>query len=425
MVPSHLDASTTEGVGFLASGWIQIGLAALVLSRPTRAALAGTIVASVAFIVAWGISRTEGLPFGAHAGHPESVTFVDGSCVALEAAAIVLAGLILARRGRIGTSVSSAISGMAIAGALGAVALASAAVLSPDARDHSAGAHGDHAAAGADRADGAAAAGHDHGDGMEDGAAHDHGDAPAAGGHDHGEGMTDDAAAGGHDHGAMEADDKGFSLLSNGHQHETGVEPLTPEETAELAGQLAVTAELMQRYPTVADAEAAGYRRAGPFAPGLGAHYQSDAFVPNTDGDMDREDLLSPILVYDGVEPTSQLAGFMFMYFAAEAPEGFAGPNDHWHYHERVCLVKRPDGGLDSPFGADIVEVTQEMCDGVGGSFLEFTGYMVHVWNVPGYESPDGMFTELNRAITCEDGTYYRIEDFTTIGSRSSICLDA
>jgi hypothetical protein len=32
---------------------------------------------------------------------------------------------------------------------------------------------------------------------------------------------------------------------------------------------------------------------------------------------------------------------------------------------------------------------------------------MVHVWTVPGYESDRGIFTEINPAITCPDGTYY------------------
>ena len=47
------------------------------------------------------------------------------------------------------------------------------------------------------------------------------------------------------------------------------------------------------------------------------------------------------------------------------------------------------------------------MCTEAGGSFIDLTGYMVHVWSVPGYESPDGMFTELNRKVTCPDGTCY------------------
>ena len=61
------------------------------------------------------------------------------------------------------------------------------------------------------------------------------------------------------------------------------------------------------------------------------------------------------------------------------------------------------------------------MCTDVGGTWIEFTGYMVHVWNVPGYESPDGMFTELNPRITCPDGTYHKVPT-EEIGERASTC---
>lgn len=194
-------------------------------------------------------------------------------------------------------------------------------------------------------------------------------------------------------------------------------------DTVALAGQLAVTVELVEKYPTIAHAEAAGWRRAGPFAPGLGTHYRSPDFHLNADGQMDsREDLLSPMLVYDGLDPDAALAGFMYLAYGTEGePEGFAGPNDHWHYHESVCIVTGSDGTMETPFGADLEGVTEEMCTDVGGSFLPFSGYMVHVWNVPGYESPDGMFTEVNPKITCPDGTYHRIptED---LGMKNSVC---
>ena len=82
-----------------------------------------------------------------------------------------------------------------------------------------------------------------------------------------------------------------------------------------------------------------------------------------------------------------------------------------------------PGGAIDTPFGADLEGVTEEMCTDVGGSWIDNTGYMVHVWNVPGYESPDGMFTELNRKITCPDGGYDRI-DIEDVGTRDSVCLN-
>ena len=77
-------------------------------------------------------------------------------------------------------------------------------------------------------------------------------------------------------------------------------------------------------------------------------------------------------------------------------PEGFAGPNDHWHYHENVCLITRPDGGLDTPFGADETEVTEAMCTDLGGDWVPVVQNMVHVWAVPGYEHPDNVFGDLN-----------------------------
>jgi hypothetical protein len=144
--------------------------------------------------------------------------------------------------------------------------------------------------------------------------------------------------------------------------------------------------------------------------------------VANPDGDMDPEDLAAPMLVFDGLGPDAKLAGFMYQSFGTDIePEGFAGPNDHWHYHEAVCIVRQPDGTLDTPFGADLEGVTEQMCTDVGGTFLDVTGYMVHVWNVPGYESPDGVFTELNPRITCPDGTYDQIP-IEDLGMKDTVC---
>jgi hypothetical protein len=39
----------------------------------------------------------------------------------------------------------------------------------------------------------------------------------------------------------------------------------------------------------------------------------------------------------------------------------------------------------------------------------------VHVWTVPGYESPRGTFSEVNPKITCPDGSYH------TIGSEDGV----
>ena len=162
--------------------------------------------------------------------------------------------------------------------------------------------------------------------------------------------------------------------------------------------------------PTVAAAEAAGYRRAGPYSPGLGAHYiRPTAAGLNSDGVMDDSDLLSPLaIIYAGTNPDSPIAGFMYYSMSKDEPQGFAGPNDHWHYHLNTCIKYNADGSIDAPFGAD-TEAPADLCVQAGGQVLEQTQYMVHVWSVPGWESQQGLFGEVNPALTCPDGTYYQL----------------
>jgi hypothetical protein len=213
------------------------------------------------------------------------------------------------------------------------------------------------------------------------------------------------------------------------HEHagEEGVpveEEIDPETAAELAGLLALTAPLVEQYPTLGAAEDAGWWQAGPFSPGLGVHYSSpDYGSMNADGIMDAEDMASPMLIFDGITRDAPLAGFMYNVYAEEAPEGFPGPLDKWHYHTTVCIVNTPDG-IRTPFGADLSGVTEEMCAAEGGTFIDFTGYMVHVWTVPGYESELGTFSDLNPQIKCADGTYYTIP-IAEVGNAESTCRDA
>ena len=283
---------------------------------------------------------------------------------------------------------------------IGILLVATAAVASPSARDH---AHG---------GGGEAAAGH----------SHDAGGAAAGG------------EAAGHPHGSEGAgvDDKGLSLLMNGqgegggHTHDNSVIKLAPVTQKLLDQQLDKTRPFIEKYPTVADAVAAGYQRYGPFGPGLGAHYSAGgAPQVGTDLTMTDEALEHPMLIFDGIEPDSKLAGFMYNIFSLDTenpPEGFIGPNDHWHYHTNVCIKFRGDGGIDAPLGAD-TSAPKALCDKYGGTIIENTGYMVHVWTVPGYESPQGMFSNVNAKIACPNGAYYTVP-MEEIGTRDNVCLD-
>lgn len=177
-------------------------------------------------------------------------------------------------------------------------------------------------------------------------------------------------------------------------------QPLDQSTHAILAEQLTAARAHALQYPTVADATAAGYKLAGGFAPGSGAHYTGGGMTGA--GPFDPNAAQS--LIYDGTSPTSKIVGLMYYAMGGQAPEGFAGPNDHWHRHSSVC-IKPSAAGIDVPFPAD-ADVTKQQCSDVGGFYMSITGYMVHAWVVPGWESPQGVFSHENPNVRCADGTY-------------------
>ncbi len=385
MVPSHMAEFATEGIAFAVAGWLQLLVAFYLWTQPTRAVLVFAALSNLAFIVAWAVSRTAGLPVGPNAGIAEEASLVDVTTVALEAALIVLA-IAVALRPRLAEI--SLPPGLGVALPLAVVVITSAVLASPEARSHG---HGEEAAA----AGGAmiAADGHAHGGGGE-------------------------AAA------AAEVSDRGLSLLTNGHHSEIVNQPMSPATRTELKRQLAITQRVAQRYPTVAAAEAAGYTRAGPYSPGLGTHYtiQSPAAL-NFDGVMTDEELRTPLsIIYEGSAPDSEVAGFMYYATTSTAPEGFAGDNDVWHYHESICIKMAAGGGIDAPFGADL-PVTEAQCGAVGGFMIDSTQYMVHVWSVPGWNDVEaGVFAEVNPALDCEDGSYWRVPQSQWQNNLVNVC---
>lgn len=419
MVPGHAGEWMVEGIGFAIVGWAQLGLALAVAARCRRWALWVSVAVNAVALGAWIISRTSGFPLGPHADHAEAVMFIDSLTVAIEGITVVLAVALLSRRHadgdvRVVHRGILAVVPLAVV-PLAIVALTTAALASPSARTHAHDAHGEHN-------DVAAAAAIDD--------AHEHAPLPAVdrpvaaatASNDAHEHPTENVAA---SDGAATAvaDDKGFSLLMNGHQHTHADEPMDAATTTLLAHQLARTSELVAMYPTVAAAEAAGYHRFGPFAPGLGTHYGKGVSIAT--GVIDETNVLDPMLIYDGSDADSRLIGFMYIAYGSDAtPEGFAGPNDIWHFHTNVCIVIQPDGTIDAPLGADVDNVDPELCQQYGGFILGNSGYMLHVWMVPGWSNPLGVFHETHPAITCADDTYF-MKDLANLGFSLSTCRDA
>jgi hypothetical protein len=53
MAPSHFGESTAEGIGFLLTAWVQIGLGVAIMLRPSRLLCAGALAVSAAAVAAW------------------------------------------------------------------------------------------------------------------------------------------------------------------------------------------------------------------------------------------------------------------------------------------------------------------------------------------------------------------------------------
>jgi hypothetical protein len=180
--------------------------------------------------------------------------------------------------------------------------------------------------------------------------------------------------------------------------------PLDAATQARQTAQLAAARATALKYPTVADALKAGYILAGKFTPGAGAHYISfsagkDAYAGSTDFDA-----ANPLaLIYDGTFPTSRVVGVMFGSYTLNPPQGFAGPNDHWHRHSNLCITFSK-GQIGIPYPPDS-NVTKAECDTAHGQFMRKTLWMVHAWVVPSYPSPQGVFSHANINLKCGDGT--------------------
>lgn len=410
MAPSHASEWLAEGVAFALAGWLQLALAVAFLVRPSRRALFTACAANLVFLGSWLWTRTAGPPFGPEAGVAHDAGLVDLTTVGLEIAVVVLAaGALISPAAWKSTSVTWRASLLVLP--IGVLALATIAITSPSASGH---AHAESAADGGHHHGGSDAEPHDHSTGAEDrDAAQAGGDAHDDDGHGHGEPDTD----------ASPDDDEGLALLSNGEMaHDYGPdEPLDAETRAVLVHQLALTRLVAQMYPTLGDARAAGSQPAGGFGPGMGIHMSfpgtpptpppRDPSLVEIPGTLTDEQILRPSnLLYAGSDDAAPLAGFMYYLTTAEEPEGFAGPNDHWHTHGSLCVTMA--GGKVSVLHPE--EDTRESCEELEGIFVERTDWMVHVWTVPGYESNRGVFSDINPSIACPDGTYHTVTEEET-----------
>jgi hypothetical protein len=179
---------------------------------------------------------------------------------------------------------------------------------------------------------------------------------------------------------------EGQVLDGQGHFHRgpTAQVPLNHTTRMELEVQQIQARAVVARYPTVADAVAAGYRQSTVYVPCIGAHYTNVPLALSFNPTAPSE------LLYDGTRPDSRIVGLSYLvYHPGGAPAGFAGPNDHWHQHTfngGLCIAK---GGM--VVGAESTSPAE--CARRGGKKVALTDiWMLHDWATPGFDCSWGVF---------------------------------
>lgn len=333
----HYELSWAHGLFFAAVGWLQLAWAVGVILRPTRRLLAAGVTLNAGVVALWALSRIWGVPVGPDAWTPEAVGLADALSTGLETGIVVCSLAVLAQPTFARRSLRPAFGIPGVVGAGLGVAVVSSLAFTPS-------------------------------------FAADHGHA----------GM--DAAVAGTPCGR--SGDSVFEEQNEGSHHHRGPAPSQPirdaSVRAEYTAQVQQARDAAARFPSVRDAEAAGYRILTTYLPCVGAHYVHDplykagAFDPAA----------PPILIYDGTRADSQIVGLSYIVKSDTAPAGFAGPNDHWHTHRQFCISR--DTGL--VLGAE--NITDRRCAAAGGENVDLRhDWMMHAWVVPGWESGWGIFS--------------------------------
>jgi hypothetical protein len=389
MAPDHFNEDWRHGLFFLVAAWAQLGWGVALLVRPRRWALVAGAVGNALIIGVWAWSRTAGLPdiLGGN-GEAEAVGNADLLSTVLEGMVVIGSAALLtipqlARRPIGDVRVASALAASAIT-----LALVGASVgINPSTSGHS------HAAGGHDAA--AAATDH-HGAGGAD----SHG-TPTTAGASGASGHSGDHAAGGSTaHGvavpfevgqspcekATAGADPEESPAGQGHNHHGPLvqEPVSNEDRVKLIEEQKLARGVIDKYPTVADALADGYRKSTAYIPCIGAHYTKISLVAKFDPAAPSE------LLYDGTNPDSEIIGLSYLIFhPGGMPDGFSGPNDKWHQHSSnggLCL-----NGEGVVVGGE--QTSPEECKRRGGTKNGLKDiWMVHDWVAPGWDCSWGNF---------------------------------
>jgi hypothetical protein len=363
----HYELSWLHGTFFAVIAWLQLSYAVAVIIRPNKLLLQAGVLLNAGIVGVWAMSRIWGVPIGPEAWTPEAVGLADALSTGFEAAIVAVSLGVLVRPELAQQRLRPALAYPAVVTAALGVAVVSSMAVAP-----------------------AFASGHHHGN-------------EAAGGHSHSAAAD---ASGGHSHGAIVSNapvgdtpceqsgppaSQGQISGAGGHGHRGPIKWQSMDRATrdQLGQQLEIAHQVAVQFPTVADAEAAGYRMVTGYVPCIGAHYIK---VSNMVGGFDPAK--PSMLLYDGTNPDSKMVGLSYSVLGDPntPPEGFAGPNDPWHKHDSnggLCMKGGVVVGAESTSKAE--------CAARGGTKQALHNlWMMHAWVADGWQSSWGLFSAEN-----------------------------
>jgi len=356
VVGEHLHEWVPFGITLAAMGLAEAFLAVCLAQRPSRRCWIALCVVSFSTAALWALSRTAGLPIGPDPWHPEVIGRADWIATVAELAAVA-AGMraLSARRhaarhprliGAIGLAVAVPLTLVALSGATAQMTATAASATDSAARSTTI-PGGPSMAGGPSMPSGATMAG---GATMPGGpTALDTTTCPNLG---------------------------GLSAMPDGMvMQPTPKRPATPSEQVAAATLVAQTKAGLQRFTSLAAAQAAGYVPATN--PNARVVHWIDRSVVRA------KDILDPMhpssLVYVNSLRGPVLVGAMYVSAGPCQPgPNPAGPLFAWHAHANLC------------FGASgrVVGVSDSSGRCATGRSIGTTAFMLHVWTAPSFGDP-------------------------------------
>lgn len=132
---------------------------------------------------------------------------------------------------------------------------------------------------------------------------------------------------------------------------------------------------------TVEDAENDGFRLAESSSPPFEVHLGRPNSVDTT------FDLKHPkMLLAASSKPDAEILAYVYWVEteSPSPPEGFTGGADVWHHHDEAFCIDQV---------GTIHQSSHEGCLSSEQRYVRHRGWMLHVWAVPGFENPAGVFS--------------------------------